>query len=117
MKGLLVCDDPTAPQAMPAVTHWLRNAHAARSIVEVTRPGLSGGEKVQALVEQNVLVQLQHLRTHPSVAARLAERSLNLHGWVYDIESGQVRRYDDQGGLVPVQGAAIDASERMQTQA
>jgi carbonic anhydrase len=51
------------------------------------------------------------------VAARLAERSLNLHGWVYDIESGQVRRYDDQGGLVPVQGAAIDASERMQTQA
>jgi carbonic anhydrase len=64
MKGLLVCDDPTAPAMpdMPAVSNWLRNAHAARSVVEITRPHLQGAEKVQALVEQNVLIQLQHLR-------------------------------------------------------
>jgi carbonic anhydrase len=110
MKGLLVCDDPTAPQ-MPAVTNWLRNAHAARSIVEVTRPGLDGPEKVQALVEQNVLVQLQHLRTHPSVAGRMAEGSLSLHGWVYDIEAGQIRAYDERGQLVPVKEIATRSPE------
>lgn len=106
MKGLLVCDDPTQP-SMPAVANWLRNAHAALSVVEATKPGLEPPAKVQALVEQNVLTQLQHLRTHPSVAARLAKGDLALHGWVYDIESGQVNAHDERGNLVPLTGHAV----------
>jgi carbonic anhydrase len=96
MKGLLNPDDPNL-RRMPTVTSWLRNAEAARSVVEVMRPGLEGGAKVQALVEQNVRTQIQHLRTHPAVAARLAEGSLALHGWVYDIEDGAVSTVDDIG--------------------
>jgi carbonic anhydrase len=109
MKGLIVCDDPTvAPQNMPAVANWLRNAHAALSVVEAMHPDLEGAEKVQALVEQNVLTQIQHLRTHPSVAARVAKGELALHGWVYDIETGEVRVHEgDEGGLVPLQESAI----------
>ena len=83
---------------MPTVASWLRNAEAARSVVEVMRPGLDGAAKVQALVEQNVRTQMQHLRTHPAVAARLAEGSLSLHGWVYEIEDGTVHTLDEGGG-------------------
>jgi carbonic anhydrase len=79
---------------MPTVTSWLRNAAAARSVVNATHPGLEGAEAVQALVEQNVRTQLGHLRTHPSVAARLADRSLDLHGWVYDIGTSRVAVFD-----------------------
>ncbi len=97
MKGLLYPDDPGL-RRMPTVASWLRNAEAARSVVEVMRPGLEGAEKVQALVEQNVRTQMQHLRTHPAVAARLAEGSLSLHGWVYEIEDGTVCTVDEGGG-------------------
>lgn len=110
MKGLLVCDDPTQP-TMPAVANWLRNAHAALSVVEATKPGLDTPAKVQALVEQNVLIQLQHLRTHPSVAARLAQGELTLHGWVYDIETGQVNAHDEHGRLRPLNANAIGGSK------
>ena len=76
-------------------------------VVEVMRPGLDGAEKVQALVEQNVRTQMQHLRTHPAVAARVAEGSLSLHGWVYEIEDGTVHTVDEGGGEpMPLRQAA-----------
>ena len=92
MKALLRDNDP-ALAAMPTVRSWLRNAQAARSIVEATRGDLQDDEKLEALVEQNVLLQMQHLSTHPSVAAALATGTVTLHGWVYDIRNGEVRSY------------------------
>ena len=111
MKGLLNPDDPNL-RRMPTVTSWLRNAEAARSVVEVMRPGLEGAEKVQALVEQNVRTQMQHLRTHPAVAARLAEGRLSLHGWVYDIEDGTVSTLDEAGGEPVPLGQAVAKGQR-----
>ena len=93
MKGLLARDNP-AMRRMPTVSSWLRNAEAARTVIEMTQPDLDTQAKVQALVEQNVRLQLAHLRTHPSVAARLAVGTLTLHGWVFDIDDGQVGVFD-----------------------
>ena len=97
MKALL---DPGSPllRTMPTVASWLRNAEAARSVVEVTHPGLEGAERVQALVEQNVRTQLGHLATHPAVAARMAAGQLALHGWVYGIETGSVTAMEGPTG-------------------
>lgn len=93
MKGL--CNG-TASLNMPTVEAWLRNAEAARSVV-MTRQ-TEHTDTVQALVEENVKLQLMHLRTHPSVAARLAEGRLELQGWIYDIEHGQVRIFHEGEG-------------------
>ena len=54
--------------------------------------------RLMAAVEENVLVQLEHLRTHPTVAAALNRKALNLHGWVYKFETGQVFVYQPQDG-------------------
>jgi carbonic anhydrase len=107
MKGLL---DPAKAglEKMPTVASWLRNAEAARSVVAVTKPDLQGAALVEALVEQNVRLQMSHLRTHPSVAAGLADGKLTLHGWVYDIKSGQVSEFDrDEKRLVPISTAGV----------
>ena len=37
-----------------------------------------------------MLLQLQHLKTHPSVAGALAQDELTVSGWIYDIGSGGV---------------------------
>lgn len=107
MKALLNRDDPLL-RTMPTVASWLRNADAARSVVEVTHPGLEGPAQVQALVEQNVRTQLAHLATHPSVAARMASGRLALHGWLYDIETGSVAAVDAAGGkFVPLEATRL----------
>lgn len=106
MKGLLSIA-PLARDPMPTVTSWLRNAAAARSVVHTLHPHLEGDAAVEALVKQNVLTQLGHLRTHPAVAARLAGGGIELHGWVYDIGSGQIEIINERTRqTVPVSVAA-----------
>ena len=102
MKALLTPDSDLL-RRMPTVRSWLRNADAARSVVDVMHPDLAGEDLVQALVEQNVRTQLGHLRTHPSVAGRMAQGKLKLHGWVYGIGSGSISALDEvDGSFVPV---------------
>lgn len=43
-------------------------------------------------------MQLNHVRTHPYVAARLSTGRLQLHGWVYDIKTGAIKAYDEDSG-------------------
>ena len=53
---------------------------------------------MQHAVEANVLVQLENLRGHPCVAEALAKDRLTLHGWVYDIATGEIRAYTTSNG-------------------
>ena len=45
-------------------------------------------------MRENVIAQLANIRTHPAVALALAQRKLNLHGWIYDIENGAIDALD-----------------------
>ena len=84
------------------------NAEAARSVIAATKPDLQGEPLIQALVEQNVRLQLAHLRTHPSVAAGVADGHLTLHGWIYDIRTGNVSEFDrDERSLMPIAQTAV----------
>jgi carbonic anhydrase len=95
MQGLLQRPDP---QRLPAVAQWLTHAEATRRIVLDKYADRSPEALLTTAVEENVLVQLDHLRTHPAVAARLARDALKLHGWVYKIETGEVFAYDAASG-------------------
>ena len=74
---------------MPAVASWLRHADAAK-VVNQAHEHPSERERVNAMVRENVIAQLTNLKTHPSVALALEQGRLNLHGWVYDIETGAI---------------------------
>lgn len=85
MKGLL---NPESTKDLPTVTAWLRNAQAAQSAVFARK--LEGAEALRAVTQENVRLQLAHLRTHPAVAAARANDAITLQGWVYDIGQGTV---------------------------
>lgn len=100
MKGLL---HPETLTNLPAMAAWLSHAEATRRIVREKYADRSGTALLTTAVEENVLVQLENLRTHPAVAAGLARGRLKLHGWVYKIETGEVFAYDpERGQFVPV---------------
>ena len=91
MAGLL---HPERLGALPAVGEWLNHAEATRRIVRENYADLPEAELVVAAIKENVLVQLDHLRTLPAVAAKLSRGEIKLHAWVYEIESGKVFAYD-----------------------
>jgi carbonic anhydrase len=76
----------------PSVARWLKYANVYQ------REESPSPEHLLSLSEKNVVTQLRNLATHPSVAARLADGSLTLHGWVYHIGSGTVTVYEEQNG-------------------
>ena len=91
MGGIL---HPEKVAQMKHVAAWLRYGDPARLVVEQKYSHLSGARLLMVLTEQNVLAQLNNLRTHPAVTAGLAKGELRLHGWVYDIGSGEVTSFD-----------------------
>ena len=112
MHGLLHQDQV---QGMPSVAAWLEHAETTRRIVEEKHRGLSDPQLLVETVKENVLVQLENLQTHPAVAARLANGSLTLHGWVYEIETGQVYAYHPaQQQFLPIAEAKLGFVEENQ---
>jgi carbonic anhydrase len=91
MKGLL---QPELLKELPAMASWLTHAATTARIVRDNYQHLEGEKLLSAATEENVLVQLENLRTLPSVASRLVKGDLHLHGWVYKLESGDVFAYD-----------------------
>lgn len=107
MKALLAGGNM---EHLPAVKSWCSHAEATRRIVERKYPNLEGEEQAIAATEENVLVQMNHLSTHPCVAARLASGDLRVFGWYYDIGSGQIYQYDQtRGWFFEIDGEALAA--------
>ena len=88
MRALL---HPERLVRVPNVTQGLQYAARARAVVdEICGEGHSDLEKVMELARQNVLAQVDNLRTHPCVAAAIVKRGLQLHSWIYHIEDGEI---------------------------
>jgi len=77
MRALL---HPEEVHDLPAVKEWVGQAETTRRLIKTT--------------QENVRSQLDHLRTHPSVAVLLRQKKVDLHGWVYSISTGDVWVYD-----------------------
>ncbi len=95
VKGALA---PEKLDALPHVRDWLGYMRAAVQIVEATGQDMDEKTRMMYLLQQNVLLQLAHLKTHPSVAVALAKGTVQLHGWVYNIGTGQVLALNEATG-------------------
>jgi len=99
MKGAL---NPDAIKSLPHVSNWLSHCAAAQAKVKARHQKV-GKEHLLEMTEENVLLQLKHLETHPSVAAKIATGSIELHGWVYNIAKGSVTCHDqEQQAFIPI---------------
>jgi carbonic anhydrase len=90
--------DPSLLQDAPAMRDWLVHAEATRRVVVENYHDVTGKALHTLAVEENVLTQIEHLRTHPVVRSRVARGALSLHGWVYKLETGEVFQYDSAQG-------------------
>ena len=108
MKALL---NPDMVCELPAVADWLSYAATTKEIIHSNYGHLDEDAQFRAAIEENVLVQIENLRTHPSVARKVEAGEIHLHGWVYKIETGDVFSFDPaEGQFLPlVTGAEMPA--------
>jgi carbonic anhydrase len=92
MKGLLKLK--TLEEDMPLVYNWLKQAEATRRLVKDNYSYLQGEELIEITIAENVLNQLENLHTYPIVRSRIHQGKLDLHGWIFRLESGEVLAYD-----------------------
>lgn len=79
-----------APLEGPKENPCLYYARSARRIVQEKYGWLQPDKLLQAIVEENVLVQMANLRTYPAVLAGMAGSNLRLHSWIYDADTDEL---------------------------
>jgi carbonic anhydrase len=83
---------------LPAVQEWMRHASEARHRVMRDHSAATEAEKLRLITEYNVLAQIEHLKSHPSVQSRFNRGEVDIRGWVYDIGDGSIWAADPETG-------------------
>lgn len=94
MKGLLQLDK--LEEEMPLVHDWLKHAESTRRLLKENYSSVTGEELLEVAVAENVLTQIDNLKTYPVIHSKLYQGKLQLYGWVYYIETGEVLAYDPE---------------------
>ncbi|HEY9704321.1 MAG TPA: carbonic anhydrase, partial [Allocoleopsis sp.] len=92
IKGLL--DLNSLAEDMPLVHNWLKHAEATRRLMKENYNHLDKNALMSITIQENVLTQIENLRTYPIIRSRLRSGQMQLHAWVYQIETGKVFAYD-----------------------
>jgi carbonic anhydrase len=90
MKALL---HPEGLTELPHVRSWIRQADEARLALgkaEIARPGPGTLEKLTKL---NVRLQMDRLSVHPKVREKMLAGKLDVHGWYYQIATGEIQAW------------------------
>ena len=75
---------------------WLELGAAAKKIALMTHRENPKEELLRYTEKVSVIHQIDNLLTYPAVKKRVDEEKLFLHGWYYDIETGDIEYYDDE---------------------
>jgi carbonic anhydrase len=90
---------------LPNARGWMHHVEPAFAHRQPLNPADGDSAELASLIRGNVVAQLQNLRQQPSVAHALAQGTVAVHGWFYDILTGRIERYDpEQRRFAPLLG-------------
>jgi carbonic anhydrase len=84
--------------ATPHIGPWLRHGDRTMAVVKANYPELSPEERYGITAKENVLLQVENLRTYPVVRKAAREGRLHVHAWYFEIGTGTVLRYSPERG-------------------
>lgn len=94
MKGLL--KRSSLEEKMPLVYQWLEHAEATLKLIRENYSDRTGEDLLDLTIAENVLTQIENLRTYPVVRSKIHRGQLALHAWIFSIETGEILSYDPQ---------------------
>lgn len=76
------------------IDDWMSLVESARASVMLDFAHESEEQRQRICEQRAILVSLQNLQTFPWISERVAQGTLTLHGWYFDIEQGLLLGYD-----------------------
>jgi carbonic anhydrase len=80
----------------PNLQSWLR--HGEPSLSRLPKAAAKGPGRVNLLSQLNVLQQIEHLHSYPVVRERVANGTLRLNAWWFELSSGEVFAFNVEAG-------------------
>lgn len=97
---------------LPNVSRWLAESSSIPKIIEERYGHLEGEARMIAAVEENVLIQLENLRSFDFLARKLDAGTLKMSGWIFNIATGGVFDFDPISGQFVEVGSPEDADRQ-----
>jgi carbonic anhydrase len=76
------------------IINWVNIAKRAKQRVHEEMPQAPDDKKLCACEQASILVSLENLLTFPWINERVQRGALALHGWYFDMQSGNLLAYD-----------------------
>jgi carbonic anhydrase len=95
LKAIL---DPESVAHLDYVSRWVKSTVDVKKLIDEKYEHLTGDERLNAAIQENVLAQIEHLRRYPFVANQMDAGKLQVSGWVFDVGRGEVYDYDPDVG-------------------
>lgn len=109
MKGLMKLN--SLREEMPLVHDWLKYAEATRRLVLDNYSQYEGEELLEIIIAENVLTQIENLRTYPVIHSKLYQGQLSIYAWIYHIETAEVFAYDPYNHAYVLPQSQVQESE------
>jgi carbonic anhydrase len=90
--------NPERVSHLPFVSRWLGESSRIPTLIKERYGDLQGEARMTAAVQENVLVQLENLRSFEFVRRRLDSGALAMSGWVFRIATGDIFDYEPISG-------------------
>lgn len=86
---------------------WLTLGEKAKSVALLVTDDNTPKEELLRLTEKlSIISQIENLLTYPSVKEKVNAGEIYIHGWMYDLESGNIDYYDpDSSKFKPLESA------------
>jgi carbonic anhydrase len=94
MKGLLKLEKLRTE--MPLVYEWLQHAESTRRLIQENYADIKGEELIAITTAENVVTQIENLKTYPVIRSKLHQNKMSIYGWIYDIETGEILAYNPE---------------------
>ncbi len=75
------------------IQSWLSVAKKAKETVQETHQDSSLSEQLCACEQSSILVSLENLMSFPFIQQRIEAGNLRIHGWYFDVRTGQLLSY------------------------
>lgn len=94
-----LADKEVNADAFDFIGPWMNIGEPARQAVEKSLADAPEAIRQKALEQAVILTSLKNLMTFPWVAERVNDGSLKLHGWYFDLTTGELSEYDPETSL------------------
>jgi len=101
IKALANMADDTDPAHVldPHLARWVDYTRPAHALVKAA--GIPAEDRQAEAERAHVQFQIDNLMTYPEVATRVSAGTLGVHGWLYDMMTGDLLTYDPATGTWP----------------